>query len=156
MKELDKLQKELEKQIAESISASKLTPIAKKVSQDVKDRTRQGKGVSQDGGTEQPLKELSDSYKAQRARLKQLGKLSPDTNPDTSNLTQKGGMLDTLSGTARNGSIEVSVSTQNQKKAQHVDAGGRPFMHLSADEISDLEKSVSDSIESELNKHFKG
>lgn len=128
--------------------------LGEQLAQDIKKRTRAGYGSL---GDKYRLPPLSDSYKRQRRSMGRRGRLSPDTSPTTSNLTQTGAMLNSLefvrigkhqgkvvpTGTDANG-------MSNEEKADLVSAQGRPFLFATKGEekrlVETLKKKLKDII----------
>lgn len=98
----------------------------------IHDRTKDGLGVDQMGGTAAGLKPLSDRYIKARKRMR----LHPTTSPATSNLTKSGQMLDDMQARTQGGSWFVGFRTRRSAKvAGYVEEGGRPFLFLAASEL---------------------
>lgn len=120
--------------------------LGEKAAEMIRVRTRLGYGVDRPGGKRRRLDALSDDYiefREEHARY-----LSGLTEPDRSNLTLTGQMLDSVTVTesklgralieptgTRKGS-----STTNQQVATGVTKGGRPFISLSDMEIKKLRR----------------
>lgn len=115
----------------------------------IKLRTRLGSGVARDGAEKEKLKALKPSTIERRKGLKKSGQLSGDTSPRKSNLTESGQLLDSVQVT------EVGVATvsvgplggrsdglTNQKVADYVTEGGRPFNNISKIETKRLHDEV--------------
>ncbi len=115
----------------------------------IKLRTRLGSGVAYDGADKQKLKSLKPSTVDRRSKLKEAGRLSGETSPRKSNLTQSGQLLDSVQVTNA-GVATVSVGPKggrddgltNQKVAEYVTDGGRPFNSLSKIETKRLHDEV--------------
>lgn len=115
----------------------------------IKLRTRLGSGVVRDGADKQKLKPLKPSTVERRKSLKEKGRLSGETSPRKSNLTQSGQLLDSVQVTNA-GVATVSVGPRggrdegltNQKVAEHVTDAGRPFNSLSKIETKRLHDEV--------------
>ena len=147
----------------------------------VRRRTLLGFGVAADGSRRQKLKKLADSYIEQRAgkavyftdkqgrvrriptssRFRSRLKLSPKTTPGKSNLTLTGQLLDSLRGFVTGpGRGEIrpvglrSDGLSNEDVARFVDEAGRPFLHLSDNEIKQLEIFAGELFEALLRKNL--
>ena len=115
----------------------------------IKLRTRLGSGLAYDGADKQKLKPLKPSTVERRKSLKEKGRLSGETSPRKSNLTQSGQLLDSVQVTNA-GVATVSVGPRggrddgltNQKVAEHVTDAGRPFNSLSKIETKRLHDEV--------------
>lgn len=126
--------------------------IGQDVSKNVKDRTRSGFGVEDNGAKAVKLKALKSSYKKERRRLRKTGKLSSDTSPAKSNLTKTGEMVDSVTYTADPKSVNIYIKgPKNKEKAKYQVNEGRSFMNLSKREIQD----ITDIIEEKLKKDIR-
>ena len=129
-------------------SSVQMTKVAKEAAKEIKTRTRQGDGVSQNLGNREKLKQLKASYKKRRRKLP----LSSETTPDKSNLTQKGDMLNAIEGKGSRNRAEVFIKgPKNQEKALRQSEAGRKFMNLSKKEV---DKAVN-IIELDIKKDIK-
>lgn len=132
-----------------------LKKIALDLADQVKKRTRSGKG-STETGNETNLKPLAPSYVKARSKMK----LSPDTSPATSNLTQTGDMLNDITAnvTASNDKINITIgfnSAKERKKAGYV-SEDRPFMSLTKAEEQQLVDATEKIAYEEALKAIKG
>jgi len=125
----------------------------------IKLRTRLGMGVSKDGGDKKALKKLASSTKVSRVRKSKTGKLSSDTSPGKSNLTETGQLLDSIEVISiSKGQVRIGPKGKrrdglsNPEVAGYVTAQGRPFNNLSKVEI----KRIQDQMTRDLNKLTKG
>ena len=87
-------------------------------------------------------------------------KLSPETSPGKSNLTQTGDMLDDITAnvTASNDKINITIgfnSAKERKKAGYV-SEDRPFMSLTKDEQKQLADATEKIAYEEALKAIKG
>lgn len=121
-------------------------------------RTRLGDGVSADGANKQKLKPLAPSTKKKRSGLAARGKLSSQTVPGKSNLTESGQMVDSVSVVeAKQGRVTVSPSgartdgKTNSDVAGFVTDQGRPFNNLSRVE----NKRLSDQVKRDIRELAK-
>lgn len=112
----------------------------------IQNRTRLGKGVSEQGGKLEKLKPLSDGYKKQRRKNK--SKLSPDAKPAKSNLTFSGQMLESIDYKIEEPDTIVIRFDNNKarRKAIEVTDKGRPFFNLADSEINAIKKLIRDKI----------
>jgi len=127
----------------------------------IKLRTRLGSGVDASGDSKKALKRLADSTKESRKAKKKKGKLSELTTPNRSNLTETGQLLDSVGVTkSAYGSVTVSPSGSrtdgktNQKVAEYVTDGGRPFNNLSKIEIKRLSEEVKRDLREAIKKRL--
>lgn len=110
----------------------------------LRERTRGGDGVEDEGYPETPLKPLSETYIKQRMRFADL---SDETDPETSNLTRTGDMLDSLYYRVDTSGLTVSVKgSDNLLKAIYTSAE-RPWTNLSAQDIETLKQMVREEID---------
>jgi hypothetical protein len=151
--DLQKFSKDIEKRLKVSASRPEMLRLGNFVLNLIKARVRQGFGVSENGGQKEDLKELSRSYKKQRAKLR----LSPFTTPTKSNLTRSGRLIGGLRVAVQNGVVIIRPSgtsregTPNQKVAEYV-SKDRPFLFMTKSEV----QSAAEYFEKEiLRKNLK-
>lgn len=127
----------------------------------IRDRTRDGYGITEDNGAKRNLKKLAKSTIIRRELLDRQGKLSSETTPFTSNLTQSGQMLDSItlkkiSGKRYNvvfnedrddGETNAQLKRWNEKK-------GRVFFGLTKAERRTLERNVQKKINELVKRLF--
>ncbi len=125
----------------------------------IRDRTRQGYGVANDGGSKFPLAPLSLRYVERRKR----SALSPFTSPSKSNLTFSGAMLESLSikrSSPGNWLVILQGShptagIENSLLARYV-SRKRPFMFLSGGEVEQIRntarKTFQDLVKQQLSR----
>lgn len=137
MADYDRVLKELEKAIRDSIKSETLLKIAKDLPERIKVRTRLGYGVDETGGPRQKLKDTKASTKRRKEYKKRAGDLSDQTTPKRSNLTDTGELLDSLvAESPKDGELTIkSKGARNEKVARYVTEGGRPFLNLSKPEL---------------------
>ena len=123
----------------------------------IKLRTRE-----QGEGTDGPLASLSGKYIEQRR--KKSDRLHPDTDPDKSNLTATGQMLDALRGRAGGGKVTIDIKPTTRRKElsgkksglnnnqvrQYVENAGREFLKLSPQEKQEVIDLATQLINEEL------
>ena len=163
---IQEIQLAINKAVDEIRGANNMRKIVDEVAVIVRRRTLLGFGVAKDGGARQRLKPLSQSYKDQRSgaviffrdaqgRVRKVAasssfqsrlKLSSKTTVGKSNLTLTGELLDSLKGFVIGPGRGVVKPTgiradglSNQVVAGYVDEGGRPFLHLSNNEIKQMQ-----------------
>ncbi len=110
--------------------------IAKKMAERIKNRTRRG------FGTEGPLAPLALSTRKRKAR---------EGKSEKSQLTDTREMLDSLQGTADRNIITITVSDENQDKAQYAREGSknrpkREFLRFSRADNAALKKFIRQAI----------
>jgi len=123
----------------------------------IRRRTRSGKGVAEDFGTEYPLKKLSAKYIEQRKR----SSLSSYTSPTKSNLTFKGDMLGSLTAQRRKpGSWVILLygthwsGKSNSDIARYVQKA-RPFMNISGGEAAKIKEVARKKFEQLVKSEIK-
>lgn len=147
------LKKKVDGALREVLSKDTFNDIGKMTSEQIKTRTRLGKGVPESEGSFQALKPLADSTVGIRKDKKKAGKLSALTTPNKSNLTETGELLDSLKYQSTNTEVRIYIEgQQNQKKANDQVAQGRKFMNLSKTEVREIIKYLQKKIEDSFNK----
>lgn len=147
------LKKKVDSALREVLSKDTFNEIGKLTSDQIKTRTRLGKGVPESEGAFQTLKPLADATINIRTDKKKKGKLSSLTTPKRSNLTETGELLDSLKYQSTNTEVRIYIEgPQNQKKANDQVAQGRKFMNLSKTEVREIIKYLQKKIEDSFNK----
>lgn len=137
------------------LAANNFRKYLSELSDDIYKRTRAGYGVARNGAARQSLKPLSQSYKQQRSKSKDLNKSV--TSPRKSNLSFTGELLDSISvGRVSNGTgtIVLEGSRQNGLKNSRLGAyvsDERPFLNVSDTE----KKKLIETIRKDLISLFK-
>jgi hypothetical protein len=145
--------KKIDDLLRNALDKGTFNEIGKKTADNIKTRTKLGKGLEDNNKNTKSLKPLSEGYKKKRKGLKKQGKLAVDTTPAKSNLTQTGDMLNSIKYEASNNEVRIYIEgSSNNKKATDQEQQGRKFMRLSKAEIKD----VVDIIEKELERQIKG
>lgn len=160
--DLSKFKQKLLKVLDEQKSEAYLKQIAVEFANVIRDRTRLGYGVNEQGGSKVKLKALSPVTIEARRYKKKRGELSDKTSPTKSNLTDTGQLLDSLKGRAINKLIQISPegsrkgsSLSNAAVASYVEDAGRTFLDLSSQDIKKLTSMVQDQLNEIVNKTFK-
>lgn len=149
--------KDLKKQVDTALSAvlnkQTFNEIGKITADSIKNRTRLGKGVNQTEGKLEALIPLKETTKARRGAKKKAGKLSAQTTPARSNLTDTGEMLDSLKYESSATEVRIYIEgANNQKKAIDQANAGRKFMNLSKSEVNTVLRYLQKKIKDNLNK----
>ena len=171
------IQAEINKAVDRVKSRQNMQKIVDEAAVIIRRRTLLGFGVPVDGRKRERLKKLSSSYIEQRkgqavyftsksgkvirvptsAKFRSRMSLSTKTTPSKSNLTLTGQLLDSLKGTVTGfgrGVIKVTGQRDdggtNEDIASFVDDNGRPFLHLSNNEIKQLAILAADLMKNEL------
>ena len=145
------LQFKLDKLVDDVVNRSLTDKIGKKVVKTVKNRTRKGFGVKQNAGKAERLKPLRQPTKKKRRNLKKRGRLSGETTPTTSNLTESGQMLNNIGYRASDKEVVVAPKGRQQQKARQV-SKDRPFMNLSKSEIKELADLIANEFINDIKK----
>lgn len=150
--ELAKIQAAITAAVNDAIAPTQMKRIAGLAEDEIRVRTRLGKGVATPNGPQGAFAPLKPSTIESRKRAKIRGDLSNESSPSKSNLTSTGEMLDSLRGTATGKGKAVVKPTgtrdsglTNEKLASFHERGTpkmrkRPFMNLSSlqvDRITD-------------------
>lgn len=120
----------------------------------IRTRTRKGQGVDRPGGSNKKLAPLAPSTIEARERKR----LSPETSPSESNLTETGKMLDNLKTIPRKGVVTIrGGDNEDDNKIAYAHFGSdnrpeRPFLFLSEKEGEDLLKRLKAAIAKILNR----
>jgi hypothetical protein len=160
MSEADKIRRireELEKAIREVTSSESLKKLAEDLPERIKVRTRLGYGVSDNGGPRKRLEPLAASTKRSKNYKKKSGKLSNQTTPNRSNLTDTGELLDNLVVESSKDS-EVTIKPKgerNEKVARYVTEQGREFLNLSKPELKGFLDNLGKALLDKINKVLK-
>jgi hypothetical protein len=171
------LKSAMQKALAEFKAPENMRKLGQMAAGMIKLRTRLGYGVERDGADKELLKPLAPSTIEVRKgnlgffrrdgqskpipypRDKGMGpRLSSDTSPSKSNLMMTGQLLDSVQVTdVGYGTVNVgpmgprSDGLTNEKVAEYVTEGGRPFNNLSKVEV----KRVQDAVKKELRARIK-
>lgn len=147
------LKKKVDTALREVLNKETFNEIGALTSEQIKTRTRLGKGVEQNEGPFKPLKPLSPATQNIRQAKKKSGKLSALTTPKRSNLTETGELLDSIKYESKDTEVRIYIEgSNNQKKAIDQVGQGRKFMNLSKTEIREVIKYLQKKIEDSFNK----
>jgi hypothetical protein len=150
---LKQLEIKIKALVKEASRKTNMAKIAEEAKDMVASRTSRGFGVERPEGKKKRLKPLSPEYKKERRRLKQKGRLSADTTPQKSNLTQSKQMLNSLDTKARDGVATVFLNNgEANEKAKYQAKDGRSFMNLSKTETQKITKTLEDLITNDIRK----
>lgn len=162
MNKVDELLKNILRAIKSSTTQTALKPLAKGLADQIRKRTRLGKGVDSSGNLES-IAGLQES--TIKARSRNRARLFGQTTPSRSHLTATGQLLDSIEGKsetnriiiglkdARRGELNGSASKIGNKELEKfVRKGGRNFLQLANFEKSDLEKALQKIILQKLSK----
>jgi hypothetical protein len=147
------LQKKLDAALKAALNKQTFDEIGKNTANQIKTRTRLGKGVNDTPGKQESLKPLSEATKKIRQSKKSAGKLSSQTAPTRSNLTETGEMLDSIKYESSATEVRIYIDgAENKKKATDQSNQGRKFMNLTKAEISELTRFIQKKIKDSFNK----
>lgn len=152
--QLQKIIAKLKKTIGGVFGADALEILGQEAAKIIQRRTRLGFGVAKMGSDRFKLRPLSGRYKVMRGERKD--ELSEFTQPNRSNLTFHGNMLDDLGVkkvNALKGSVLLGFKRKSSlDKAEWNTASGRPFNNLSRLEIKQLHRFKEKELEEALRK----
>lgn len=147
------LKKQVDSALRYTLNKQTFSEIGKMTADSIKNRTRLGKGVNQTEGKLETLLPLKESTKARRNIKKKTGKLSNQTTPARSNLTDTGELLDSLKYESSATEVRIYIEgANNQKKAIDQSKAGRKFMDLSKSEVNAVISYLQKKIKQNLNK----
>lgn len=144
--------KEINKLAADTIKTLRsdkklLEDIGSYIEEQIRKRTRLGKGVADQGAKFEKLSPLKRETIERRKALKKSGDLTGPTTPKKSNLTLTGSMLESLGYTVQGNKIILDIDGKdpsggdNRKKAEHHNKT-RPFLYLSDTELKTIERMI--------------
>lgn len=146
--DLKKIVNGIQKRISQSLSAQQMNKFGNMIVGEIKDRTRQGRGVYD--GNERNFPRLSQKYIDRRKKMR----LSPFTSPSKSNITRTGKLLASIRYTTGTGKILIrpvgnrsDTALSNAELADIMQTKlNRPFMKLSNKQIARLKIAFRKSI----------
>lgn len=154
--------KQLQAKVIKTIENLEASEFFEKIPDVIRDRTRDGYGITSDGGKQKNLPSLAESTIARREYLDRKGRLSPETAPFFSNFTESGKTLDALMFKKVGKKYVIGFDgrrSRNGKKPSEIkDFGeekGFKWFGLTANEREELEQNVARKIEKEVAKIFK-
>jgi hypothetical protein len=130
----------------------------------IRKRTRLGKGALNFNAGSGKLAGLSSDYKEFRAKKK--GDLSNQTTPNRSNATATGQMLDSIQGTRsqlsfrfffqgkRSKELSGSSRLSNEEVAKYYQQNGRPFFTLTKAEVNQFTRKIKDVLTKRIKNLF--
>jgi hypothetical protein len=114
----------------------------------IKERTREGFGISGGEGRKKKLKELAEStIKSRRSK-----KLSSETTPSTSNLTETGKLLDGIKVKSSNKKT-VQIVSGREDVRDYIEKD-RKFLGLTKGELTELDKKMEKLINELILEEF--
>ena len=160
--QIKKIDNKFKKIFRDLVSSSSMKVLGELGVERIRKRTQLGKGVSFDGGPESKLQDIADSTIKKRKKTKKKGKLSKNTSPKRSNLTETGQMLEKdfdITKLSR-ASVEIGFKTTRSKDIADIHnkrgAGKskvkRPFFHLSAKDKKAIRTEIRKKLRSFVKK----
>ncbi len=152
-KPLDKLN--IEHLIKNVVTDSLLETLGERAVDLIRKRTRLGYGVTSDeklGATQQKLDGLTASTKEKRARLAEQGRLSSETTPAKSNLTETGELLNSIRFRIQGRRLEVFIDGTDNNIIAYEVSKQRPFFTLTQPEVSRLAAIIEQAIQNYISK----
>lgn len=148
----------LRRGIGQSFSKTEMKLYGQFAIDQIVDRTRKGFGVRRTGDSQKPLKKLSPGYI--KYRKKNRSKLHSTTSPSRSNLTFSGKLLDSMTiKELTNNRVTWGPNRRlhkggltNEQLGEIVAKQGRPFNHLSKQDIKKLLKLVDSVLQSRMRR----
>lgn len=127
-----------------------LEDIGNILAEDVKKRTRLGRGVPKSEGETIKLKPLEPKTKLNRKLLKKQGKLTgPNATPAKSGLNQTGQMLESLTVKSKLANFTIELDAEGKRKAElvaKIDKQRFTFMNFSKAEVKRMIRLMEESI----------
>lgn len=154
--------KQLQNKVIKTIENLEASEFFEKIPDVIRERTRNGYGITRENGNIVSLPELKESTIKRRERLDRDGRLSPETTPFFSNLTESGKMLDSLMFKKIGKKYTIGFDdrrTRNGKKPSEikdfVEEKGFKFFGLAREERDQLESDIAKKMNKEIAKIFK-
>lgn len=156
---LNEISKQIDNVIDKLQSRSSIEKIARMLARLIKVRTRLGYGSEGPDSSRRALKPLKRSTKNARRYKKKAGRLSRETTPNRSNLTDTGQLLDSLFGRyVKKGRGEVGLlknrrgsRANNEEVAEYVQKD-RPFLEPTKEEVDQLRQRLRKDLRNLIRK----
>lgn len=134
---------------------ARLSVAASYITLQIQQRVQNGYGVSSMGGTKESFKGLTDYTIHVRSIMRLKGTLSDKTDPETSNQTATGTMIDSLDFelTSEGFNILVTEPTRQEVVVKQEEMG-RPWLYLTDEETEIINSHVESGIKEVLGKIF--
>ena len=160
MKASTKLKKQKD-DLERALDNIELTEFFEKIPQQIRERTRAGQGIVEEGGRRKPLKKLKETTITARTYAEERGELSEETSPSTSNLTWTGRLLNSLAVIRKSKRKVELIATgtrkdglTNQELIGYVERI-RKFFGLSSVEKRELDDNLRKAINKAVRSVFK-
>lgn len=105
-----------------------------------------GMGVKQMGDTPEFFERLKDSSIKKRTYLQRNKKLSDKTTPDTSNQTETGRMLDSLTYKSVPEGIQIYISDPDRQDVYDHQSKDRPWLFFTNEELEHIDSTYEKAI----------
>lgn len=154
--------KALQKKVIKAIEDAEVSEFFEKIPDVIRSRTRNGYGVNSSGNIVL-LPPLAESTIDRRRSLENNGRLSGETTPFFSNLTESGNLLDAMR-MKRTGKLKYEIAFDNRKKKNgltpeqikdYLEEKGFVFFKLANSERKKLEDNVAKKMQKEIEKIFR-
>lgn len=155
--------KQLQNKLDATIKNIEATEFIANVPEVIRERTRNGYGITRDDGKIVSLPALKESTINHRIRMDDRGELSRETTPFFSNLTAEGILLDSMRS-RKIGANKYEVAFDNRRKRNgkspeqikdYLEEKGFVFFGLAKQEREQLNEKVAAKLEKEIAKIFK-
>lgn len=154
--------KKLQAKVIKTIETLEASEFFEKIPDVIRTRTREGHGITYDGGKITTLPKLKESTIDRRLSLDNAGKLSNKTAPFFSNLTERGILLDSLMFKKVGKTYTISFDERRKRNGvkpseikDFLEEKGFVFFGLAATERAQLEANVAKKLEKEIKKIFR-
>lgn len=154
--------KQLQQKVIKTIENLEASEFFEKIPDVIRDRTRNGFGITKENGTITQLPGLKESTISRRVTMDKQGRLSPHTAPFFSNVTAEGVMLDSLIFKKVNKKYVIGFDNRRKRNGKSpefikdkLEGIGFKFFGLAKSERAELEKNVAKKMEKEIAKIFK-
>lgn len=148
IKKFPELIEKIKREVENKINRQLITNCANQIVTLMKKRVKDGLGVEGHGETTKALKPLRESTILRRRHLKETGELANDTEPEFSNQTETGKLLNSLGTTQSSDGVNIGIiDPERQKVYEGQEAQGRPWLYLSKEEEEILDKAIQKEID---------
>lgn len=154
--------KQLQDKVIKTIENLEASEFFEKIPDVIRDRTRNGYGITKDGGKIKLLPKLKPSTILRRERLDRNGQLSSETAPFFSNITETGTTLDALKFKKVGKKYVIDFDNRRKRNGKSpteikdaLEKIGFVFFGLAAEEREQLEQNLAKKINKEIKKIFQ-
>jgi hypothetical protein len=153
---------QLRKELSNAIDRFEASEFFEKMPDVIRERTRNGYGITGDNGKIVSLPDLAESTIMRREYLERKGELSNETTPFLSNFTESGTTLDALKFKKEGKKYVLSFDNRRKRKGKtpeqiknYGEEKGFKFFGLAKSEREQLMKNVSEKLEKAVKKIFR-